>query len=691
MAYETGTVSNSHSLVTALRTFLLDAGWTEQASINGYDYVFHSDGTSGDDDIYIRVAAGLSDAVSKIGDIQHPYTDGFTGFINLFAYQYFPSNGTSGTDGSNEIGKFGPVLYVAEDSGTTGHVNEYNIAKSTDVIPRYRKITDFLGNVAPLTSAFDGRRFLYQYTTNTTAINKVDLYDNSVASKAHATSNAGYISTPNYVRLEDGTEYIYQTSSNGGAGAVQHRYDIVANTWKYSGFPSDPPWGTGAIYSGSSCVGPRRTRTADNYWLYMFRGNSTTDWARFDINSETWSTAMTPSAPWAVGTANTLYKSFCLFVTKEQSGYTYDRIYLWRGNGLTNFASIAIGEDGDVPAGEVWETHQATPNGQFFGVNAVCIDNKILTTGGLTADRAVFKFVLPVDPSSIGQWDSATDSWFETGQSNSPNLFDLHYHLAGRIRVTESTTNTYWAFADKDRLVIVVKNDWGEYEYGYVGKFNSYSNPLTNGSLLETVAAGSNTINVSNPKFFEVGRTYTIVDTTGLNSSDVTSDFAGITRKLSPSETFTVLSSDPGGTLIVTELLAGYTVGSKVGEDPVPVMVRAHGSDKALTFDTINLVDAEGYKDPAWQYYRLIPMVSDSLANSTDLNERSSETFVYSISVINSGDAFTGKEARGQLIGVYAVGTGIASEAEISVGSSTYIAFDIADSGQTQRIVVGPK
>lgn len=690
--YETGTASTSYDLAVKLRAFLLESGvgWTEQAHLGDSDFVFYSSGESGEDDLYIRIASGLSDAVSKIGDIQHPYSDGYTGFINLFAYQYFPSSGTSGDDGHNELGRFGPVLYVAEDAGTFGHINEYNLAKSTPLNARYRKVVTLLGDTHPLTSAFDGKRFIYQHTSSTTTNNKVDLYDNSVASKNYATTSAGYLSTTPYVRLEDGSEYIYQTSSSGTSGAIIHRYDIFANSWTYTGF-DDPPWGAGVIYSGCMCVGPRRRRTADNYWMYLFRGNATTAWARFDLASETWSVSMTPVAPWAVGNSGTTYKSFCLFVPKEQTGYTYDRIYLWRSNNTTDFASIAIGDDGDVPGGEVWTIHGDTPYSQFNGINAICLGGKIMSTGGAGATQALYEFEFPVSPASAGTWTTINSSWLQYAHSNSPNIFDLHNHLAGRIRVSESATNTYWAFADKDRVVFVVKNDWGEYEYGYAGKFRSYSNPLTNGQLLKTVRGGSTAIEVSNPEFFEIGRTYMIVDTTGQNSAVVTSDFSGTSKRLAASETFTVLVNDGSGTMIITELLSDYFAGSKVGEDPVPVMVRSAGSDKALTFDTINLVDNDGYTDPSWQYYRLMPTISDTVADSTDPSIRSGEIFLYGISVVNEGDNYSGKEARGELIGVHAGGVGIASETEVPVGSKTYIAFDIADSGQNQRIIVGPK
>ena len=53
----------------------------------------------------------------------------------------------------------------------------------------------------------------------------------------------------------------------------------------------------------------------------------------------------------------------------------------------------------------------------------------------------------------------------------------MHDHYSNRARVAEFSSNTYWLFADNDRLVVVVKNgDDGTYNYIYTGLFLPYCN-----------------------------------------------------------------------------------------------------------------------------------------------------------------------------------------------------------------------
>lgn len=707
MAYQTGAVGNSHNLVDKIYGFLLSIGWQHVATLktgehnpapDGYDFVFYSSGKSGADDIYIRIAAGESDLVSG-GDIQHPYTDGYTGFINAFAYQHFPSGGTSPEDGHNEIGRYGPILYVAPDTGTSpGYVYEFNMSKSTSNVPRSR--TYEIDDVRQDTAAFDGKRFLYQRVTSSDSLNSVDLYDSSVADKNYSTTNSGSCETTPYIRQEDGTEYIYQTSSVIGAGQddeVIQRYDIANDSWTYSGIDG-PPWGSELGTSGCMCAGVRRKRQDSNYWLYFFRGltsgGGTTQWAQFDLKSKRWTGLNSPSAPFTLGggwgTINPRLPC-CLFIAREQSGYEHDRIYIWQGNSSTGFASIPIDDDGYVLSGASWAIHSSTPYTQFSGMHATCIGRTILTGGSSGAPKALYKWELPTgDPTSSGSWSQVDDEWLDYDLAYGPQIFHAHHHLCGRVKVSEFESNTYWMFADLDHLVIVVKNSGGEYEYLYAGRFQPYANEI-NATLLSTVNGGTTSIKVDLPDLFTVGRKYMISDTTGEQSSLVSNSITGVTKRLAPSEIFTVLANDGSGELIVSRINSDYYAGSKVGEDPTPVMIRAQGMEKAQTFDTINLVDIDGYTDAAWQTYSLRSAVSDSFADTTDQGQRSLETYLYAIVLINEGDAYTGREVRGQLIDVYSCGTAISSEEEVSVGSRTYLAFEIAESGQNQRIVVGPK
>ena len=139
MAFETGTFTNSHEIINKMIGFLANIGWTKhvvlQSDVNGsdYDVVFNSTGADGTKDIYIRLAAGLGDIYSTTGDIQLPLDDGYNGFINGFAYQYFPSSGTAASDGCNELGLYGPLLYVAStDNGNFTAYNMFNFGNANE-------------------------------------------------------------------------------------------------------------------------------------------------------------------------------------------------------------------------------------------------------------------------------------------------------------------------------------------------------------------------------------------------------------------------------------------------------------------------------------------------------------------------------------------------------------------------------
>jgi len=239
MAFQTGTVENSHSLVERIYGFLLENGWELRATLKSggfHDYVFYSSGEVGLDDIYIRVAAGESDRQTG-GDIQHPYEGGDTEYINAFAYQYFPETGTSGDDGYNELGRYGPVLYIAEYTGSalTGWIWEYNLIKSTQT-PRRRLAFDTDYTPGRRTCTFDGKRFLFtQLVTGGDSDDRrviaADLYDGTLGSNRTDSQWYSASSTVTPYAMTDRAwiyEHIYDVTRPGG---TYIKYDIDADEW----------------------------------------------------------------------------------------------------------------------------------------------------------------------------------------------------------------------------------------------------------------------------------------------------------------------------------------------------------------------------------------------------------------------------------------------------------------------------
>ena len=142
MGAAVGFHANSHHLVNIIKNELLKQGWVIRSTIvSNRDYVFYSTGSDGYQDIYIRVAAGQYDYRTE-GDVQFPDPngDGYTGYVNFFAYQFFPSGG-SANSGSNEIGRTGPALYMIQGEDTFVDVEEYDMmASSTDSARRLARV-----------------------------------------------------------------------------------------------------------------------------------------------------------------------------------------------------------------------------------------------------------------------------------------------------------------------------------------------------------------------------------------------------------------------------------------------------------------------------------------------------------------------------------------------------------------------
>lgn len=131
MVYKSGYASNSHQLNHIIHAAMREAGWEIRSGmdVDGLDSVFYSTGSDGDQDIYVRVAAGLYDRQSH-GDIQFPDADGYTKHVNFFAYSHFSQDGTL-TDGgaSSEVGRYGPILNLADgrEGFSGGQFEEYNL------------------------------------------------------------------------------------------------------------------------------------------------------------------------------------------------------------------------------------------------------------------------------------------------------------------------------------------------------------------------------------------------------------------------------------------------------------------------------------------------------------------------------------------------------------------------------------
>lgn len=702
MAFQTGTITNSFELVDKIYGFLLGIGWEHVSTLktneqgDGYDFVFKSSSELGTRDVYIRVASGMTDAPrSVLGDFQHPYSDGYTEFVNGLAYQYFPTGGTE-SQGVNELGIYGPVMYIYDELNTEHY--EVNLWKSSSITSadrqRFNSDSDSsINNLSAGLAVSDAKRFVFASEGESTGgSEKLDLYDKTTSTLPGSGAGTA-ISQGCYITDKDGKGYIYYQIDN----IFDHD-----SRWQY--FSADdnnfninlgdvldhPPWGSPERGYGYNVTVPRRKRIKINgldhfRLIHASQGFQTDDLAIYNIDTNTWTSLLTPSVNLGSSSSGLISRNpYACIVTKEMSGYDKDRLYTTRGGLTSTFYSVALEEDGYFST-DGWTSHASTPDTQSTANKIWYFNGYIYFHPSETSDN-VYRWQLPNNPTDSGSWeDLGTFFQIDIGGGNGM-MTDIHHHLCNRVRVSEFDTNTYWLFADLDRLVVVVKDSTGRYTYLYTGLYEPYASPVVT-SLTSSTTADAISIDVDNPDIFQVGQKYIIMDNTGATTT-ISSPLGG-NLDMGPSELFTVLSKS-GPTLTISKLRHAYSAGSLVGEDPLPLMVRVHGMERAQTLNNINKVDDDDFSDIAWQYYILRPSVSNAFANTTDVEERSLGTFLHGIVLMDEGDTYTGKEVRGQLKGVYACGTGISNESTIDVGSQQYLAFDISDSGETQRIVVGP-
>ena len=409
----------------------------------------------------------------------------------------------------------------------------------------------------------------------------------------------------------------------------------------------------------------------------------------------------TPDLPWPIGKVDGagLHYAQATYATKETTGYDHDRLYVLRGGRTANFASIAIDDDGYATGS--WYSHSDIPLISAYLGWKLFVSGKYIfaiTESNYYNDvtkYSLYKWNFPSgDPRQTGGWVLvSSNAWNNVIGGGTTMNFGIHDHLSNRVRVTEFANNTYWLFADKNRLIVVVKNsDDGTYNYLYTGMFRPYciTNKITRVPALMPINSGTSTIYVEDSSIFSVGKKYMISDTVGGYISVTGAN--GETRRVAPSEIFTVQSiPDINSITTTTTLINSYSPGSLVGEDTIPIMCRVHSLEYAQTFDIVNKADSYNFKDPTWQRYKLVPAVDSALSNITD-GRRSGEIFVFGITLLVENDTYNGKEVRGQMIDVYACLSSLSSETEISIGPNKFIVFNIEESGRTtQRIAIGPK
>lgn len=685
MVYKTGYVNNSHELSHIVHSSMIEAGWRNVAGLkpDGYDCVLYSTGTDGYRDIYVRAAAGMSDRVMT-GDVQFPSNDGYTGFVNFLCYQYFEGN-----SGSSEIGKVGPLVYIAALSEQPSIMKEYNpksentrtYVSVTDSAqfwyPKYGGATDGRRRIYHTQSWYDYAKFLMWHD-----LGYDNLYD-SINNSIYVTTYFHPYRNLTFARKNSNSPMIWQLAESSKSWITYNIQTLeVLGTTSTSVNSISPyatcPW----TISFSTAWVVQGTRRTGKKYLYVGRTGSTTDFARYNIDADTWETLS--ALPYACGEG-----SRAVMVPREASGYAYDRLYVTRAGSTTTFFSVFLDDAGDILGS--WTTHTVVPfsagpetDEMFFCGKAVYLYDG----NGGGSSPVLYSWTLPTNPTDGGSWISHGNPYGAifgytpmVGPDEKGHVWAQQMNnLSSRVPVDEHEWTEYWLFVNKDRIVAVTRtpgSSGDKYYYAYAGLFETFSD--TSVTTTKSIASsGDTTISVEDVGIFKVGSKYMILNT---KSNGVLQTFPnGEQEYIGDSEQIIIQSvSKPNSSITVTAALKRtYPSGSKIGEDPQPVCVSLVELEKCQTLNAVHTGWMDSTFDKYLSHDRAYNMYKYQLVTQTTTSSRSGSQLYPAAFRCDAISGRTVTDSRGKLIGFYFRNTsgGIKPPEAITVGEKTYMGFN---------------
>lgn len=704
MAFETGYASNEFELQRKLDDFIVSTlGWTRLSQININDAVYFSSGEDGFKDIYIRVVAGAKEEPPTYGKDQFDFGDGYTGYLNFFAYQWFPQDGGD-ADGYGMAGKLGPLLYwllaggeydvyykrMASDTG----FNRINYLRNQAIPGDPTDNAEFSADMMYYTdAAFDGKRYFYYWSPDSTfgrfdlAAERYELIDERV--EGGADTNGGLVY---YVDPRNRKEYVWFKKQDGGVANLDDgtadlrfqndilkRWDVSNKVMQYG-------------FSGPEWSGDREGINGEMIWdgqdhLYAMRGTFEQEWAKYHIPTDTW-TVFEASQNLPVTVAR---NDNWIFLNKAHSGFTYSRIYAV----LDSLYYIDIDDNTGNPIGS-WTSAGTLPKTPQLG--AYVFHNRknrfYYWPGDASGGREMYYADMT---SGTLSWTLADSTFLPESPDGENTAFYYVDGYASRVRVSLFDRTKYWFMGNKDRITVATKSD-DEYSFCYMG-IVSQNTPLSPHALnTSDVHPGSNVViplNILKGEF-EIGKTMFIADITDRGGMEYMATgskaIENIPRKFKPMEMFTITDVDPGVSITADQINGYYPSGSRVAFDPQPVGITLGELDRIQMLNHANTVLDFGSVDMGENMAKL-DTVREELVNASGNDSRRGKYYLWPINVVNTGSdaGSSGVEARGNLIGVFAVSgsAGISSEDTISVGPNTYIILNVG-TGKSFLYAFGP-
>src|SRR5574343_199552 len=574
MPMSTGTVSNLNDLYDAFITFCLANGWTLNETITTRDKVLKSVGTDLKQSMYYRHTANT--------EAGFPYKfngapeKGFPHFITR-GYQYWNAG-----SGLNEFGQHGPWLHIGELAAGTGGTRLVQLPKpGVDAEPVINTLAR-----TPLTQD-------HTATPTQTSFNYLPLWDGVRRITDHNRSGSNYpvwrdlwTAEPRYSTYAVGpavpgiinaapcvvwdattdTPVFYLLQNT--ATLAQQFVKCDTRTGTYTALAA-PPWAASVPQGGALTWDGADT-------IYALHGNNTTEFAKYTISTNTWtSLAATPvarSSTFANPTSSGLPGGL-VFAPNTVTAIGENVRYAFLAASGTTIYRYDI-------TSNVWRTTS--------GTGALTCPFTITLNTGMAWDNMRHLYL----------WapNSAVNAWYRSDLAVAPNTFtnvgtyaaavfnQMGYHLqefaCGRARASAVLVTKYWFIGDADGVSIVTRIN-GNYYWSYFGLYASkYRSEVM--TTTGAVSAGSKvTVAVESSAGYAGGERVLIFDPT--------------TNKVE----FTYIASVPNATsVVVTRLVHNYTTGSRLGTDPSRQIITG-GSGMAVT-----LHDARGFRsEPAPAYY----------------------------------------------------------------------------------------
>ena len=476
-------------------------------------------------------------------------------------------------------------------------------------------------------------------------------------------------------------------------------------------------------------------------YIYFIRGGasgvdsgvSTPDWGRYDIFTNTWRCTQDPEDPEMRGFPRNP-EDYSVsgvtefsFLDKRISGFAHDRLYVTFSN--RDVLYMELGDNGMPHVDEnyissFWTYQGQISAGTYEGIGRVMFNrsgrlfhgparisgfiNGIYETSPTLPSRGLA--YADVKEEGLIEWKLTEPCFFpetsagSNGQAGQDASYMFLDGYACRVRTSIGSDTEYIFIGDEDRVIIATKsnalfnpNDSDnkfEWSMAYMGAFDSHYDRSPYGELSEDVRAGfSRKIKLVNRVgTFEEGQKCFIIDTTGA-SYDQYFEFWNRTYTFAPSEAVVIQKVE--GDTVTVSFKHDYAAGSKLSLDPQPNGLFLWEFEKFQTTNTVNRLydDLCGSDDPGSQIYTCaIPEgeVTTS-AEGAVANNAALPIWEYIISAAESECYHIGREVRGKLKGVYALGnaTGISAGQTVGLDDEAYYIINLPDYNG-RFILIGP-